>query len=192
MTAKHYDPQPLADATAENDGERWTLVFTRELHHAPERVWEALTDPAALREWSPFDADRNLATNHEATLVMAGGGAGDASESFASTIRIADAPRVLEYTWGNDVLRWELERQSYGTRLTLRHKVEDASWLARVAAGWHICLDVADAYLSGNRIGRIVGADAKPWWEGLNAAYAKKLGMKDEGWPEEGPLSDER
>src|SRR5262245_10158399 len=28
---------------------------------APAMVWQALTDPAHLSEWAPFDADRNLA-----------------------------------------------------------------------------------------------------------------------------------
>jgi uncharacterized protein YndB with AHSA1/START domain len=158
-------------------------VFTRELHHAPEKVWDALTDPSALREWAPFDPDRNLGSTGEATLVMAGGGAGDAEEALPSKITIAERPHLLEYTWGNDVLRWELESEPYGTRLTLRHKVEDPAWLARVAAGWHICIDIADAYLSGHPIGRIVGHDAREWWEPLNDGYAKKLGIEKQDWP---------
>jgi hypothetical protein len=27
------------------DGEKWTLVLVRELHHSPEKVWQALTEP---------------------------------------------------------------------------------------------------------------------------------------------------
>jgi hypothetical protein len=34
----------------------------KELRHAPERVWQALVDPAQLREWAPFDAEGNLDT----------------------------------------------------------------------------------------------------------------------------------
>jgi len=30
---------------------RHQLVFTRTLHHAPEKVWRALTDPVLLAEW---------------------------------------------------------------------------------------------------------------------------------------------
>ena len=40
----------------------WTLVLVRELRHPPEKVWQAITDPAHLREWAPFDADRSLGT----------------------------------------------------------------------------------------------------------------------------------
>jgi hypothetical protein len=35
--------------------------LVRELRHPPATVWQALTDPAQLSEWAPFDADRNLA-----------------------------------------------------------------------------------------------------------------------------------
>jgi len=38
----------------------WTLILVRDLRHSPEKVWQALTDPAQLREWAPFDADRSL------------------------------------------------------------------------------------------------------------------------------------
>ena len=51
MKRDDYRPTPPAKVTAQNDGERWTLVFVRELHHAPEKVWEALTDPELLAEW---------------------------------------------------------------------------------------------------------------------------------------------
>jgi Activator of Hsp90 ATPase homolog 1-like protein len=41
----------------EKDKDKWTLILVRELRHSPERVWQALTDPAHLREWAPFDTD---------------------------------------------------------------------------------------------------------------------------------------
>ena len=175
MNRDQYQPGAPAKVEAKHDGEKWTLVFTRELKHAPESVWSALTDPAELREWAPFDADHNLGSKGEATLTMAGG-SGGADDQSKSTIRIADRPRVLEYTWGNDVLRWELEPNGTGTRLTLKHTVEDSSWLPMVAAGWHICIDVMDLYLSGQPIGRIVADEAKQHgWQRLHDAYAEQV-----------------
>lgn len=56
-----YKPGPAANAEIRKDGENWTLVLVRELRHPPATVWQALTDPAQLREWAPFDADRSLA-----------------------------------------------------------------------------------------------------------------------------------
>ena len=37
-------------ARIEKDGEKWTLVLVRELRHPPRQVWDALTDPAELRD----------------------------------------------------------------------------------------------------------------------------------------------
>ena len=54
----HARPRPRRQDR--KDGEKWTLVLVRELPHPPAKVWTALTDPAQLREWAPFDSDRSL------------------------------------------------------------------------------------------------------------------------------------
>src|SRR5712691_9300937 len=54
---EQYAPGPASGAQVRKDGEKWTLILVRELRHSPEKVWQALTDPAHLREWAPFDAD---------------------------------------------------------------------------------------------------------------------------------------
>ena len=183
MDRDEYQPSPIANVAVEEEGDGATLVFVRELRHAPERVWRVLTDPAELREWAPFDADRDLGTPGETTLRMAGGEGGE-GEVMTSSIRRAEPPRLLEYTWGASVLRWQLEPTDSGSRLTLRQSLDDRSWLPKVAAGWHICLDVADQYLSGHPIGRIVGNEARHFgWEALNEEYASRLRIEDTGWP---------
>src|SRR6266566_3399456 len=48
---EQYTPGPASGAQVRKDGEKWTLILVRELRHSPEKVWEALTDPAQLREW---------------------------------------------------------------------------------------------------------------------------------------------
>ena len=59
MTVREqYAPGPASGAQVQKDGDQWTLILVRELRHAPEKVWQALTDPAQLHEWAPFDADR--------------------------------------------------------------------------------------------------------------------------------------
>lgn len=174
MKRENFRPSPLGDARIDKPS---TLVFARELRAPPERVWAALTDPAKITQWAPFDANRGLATTGSATLVMAGG-TGDSSETSAIVVKRADRPSLLEYTWGNDLLRWELEPIATGTRLTLRHTVEDAGWLSRITAGWHMCLDVMDHALNGDAFGRIVGAEAKQFgWGDLAKSYAAMLGV---------------
>ncbi|MBC7975797.1 MAG: SRPBCC domain-containing protein, partial [Myxococcales bacterium] len=77
-----------------------------------------------------------------------------------------------------DVLRWELTAlASGGTRLTLHHTLADRSWLTKVTAGWHLCIDVLAEALSGNAFGRIVAGEAKQFgWEALERGYAATLG----------------
>jgi hypothetical protein len=48
-----YTPGPASGAQIRKDGEKWTLILVRELRRAPGKVWQALTDPAHLREWLP-------------------------------------------------------------------------------------------------------------------------------------------
>jgi uncharacterized protein YndB with AHSA1/START domain len=175
-----YQAGPAADAKVLQDGNRSTLVFVRELRHRPDKVWTALTNPANLREWAPFDPDRDLRTTGQVMLTMAG----PEPETLECSVTRVDAPRLLEYTWGGDVLRWELEEIETGTRLTLRHTLEERSWAPKVAAGWHICLDVAERTLDGHSVGRIVADDAKRvGWERLNAEYAERFGIENTGWP---------
>ena len=57
-----YVPGPAAGVEVRKEGDKWTLVLVRDLRHSPEEVWQALTDPARLREWAPFDADGSLGT----------------------------------------------------------------------------------------------------------------------------------
>lgn len=57
-----YAPGPASGAQVRKDGETWTVVPVRELPHSPEKVWQALTDPAHLRGWAPFEADGSLGT----------------------------------------------------------------------------------------------------------------------------------
>lgn len=181
MTTNGFDPGPLGDATATPaDGKRWTLVFVRELRHPPEKVWAALTDPDQLDRWAPFRSDRNLGDLGTATLMMIDG---DNAEPLQATVHRAEPPNLLEYNWGPDLLRWELRPTDPpgGTRLSLTHTVADHTWLAKVAAGWHLCLEVAARLLDGHPVGVIRGRDAMNYgWLDLHDAYAAKLGLPAE------------
>jgi len=168
---EQYTPGPASGAEVRKDGEKWTLILVRELRHSPEKVWQALTDPAHLREWAPFQTDGSLGTGGTTVnLTWAG-----TPTPLKTTVTRADAPKVLEY---NDI-RWELAPRGNGTRLTLWHSI-DRRFISWGAAGWHIALDVLDHLLGGTPIGRIVGAEAMKFegWQRLNAEYATQFGIK--------------
>ena len=177
-----YVPGPAAGADVQKDGDQWTLILVRDLRHPPAMVWQALTEPAHLSEWAPFDADRNLAAVGPVKLSTVGMPTPQVSES---TVKRAEASKLLEYSWGGQDIRWELEPLEVGgTRLTLWHNI-DRGFISWGAAGWHICFDVLERFLAGEPIGRIVGGEAMKFggWQRLTAEYAKQFGVEAPGWP---------
>ncbi len=177
-----YTPGPASGAQVRKDGEKWTLILVRELRHSPEKVWQALTDPAHIREWAPFEVDGNLGTAGSTVKLTWTG----TPTPLDTTVTQADAPKVLEY----DDIRWQLEAVDGGTRLTLWHNI-DRRFISWGAAGWHIAFDVLDHLLSGNPIGRIAGAEAiKFGWQRLTAEYAEQFGIENPGWSSNTPKSE--
>ena len=176
IDSQQYEPGPARGARIEKSGEKWTLILVRELRHSPDRIWQALTDPAQLREWAPFVVDGNLGTVGAAVQLTWVGN----PTPMETTVTRAEAPRVLEY---NDI-RWELEAVGGGTRLTLWIHI-DRRFISMGAAGWHIAFDVLDRLLSGTPIGRIAGVEAVKFagWQRLNTEYARQFGVEKPRWP---------
>ena len=174
-TRAKYVPGPASGARVEKkEGANWGLVLVRELRHAPDKVWEALTDPAQLREWSPFDTDANLGTaGTTAKLTTVGAPSSMVSDT---TVTRADRPKLLVYNWGGNDMRWELEPVAGGTRLTLWTSIPKG-FIAMGAAGWHICFDVLAYLLAKDPIGRIVGPEVMKFdgWQRLRAEYARQF-----------------
>ena len=110
-----YEPGPANLARVLKDGEKWTLILVRELRHSPEKVWQALTDPAQLREWAPFVTDGSLGAVGTVKLTWVG-----APMPIETKVTRVEAPKALEY--GD--MRWELEASGKGTRLTLWAKID--------------------------------------------------------------------
>ncbi|HEV2270801.1 MAG TPA: SRPBCC domain-containing protein [Steroidobacteraceae bacterium] len=175
-----YMPGPAA-AEVRKEGDNWTLVLVRELRHPPAKVWKALTEPASLREWAPFDTDADLG-KAGASVNLTTVGAPTPRVTQTKVVR-AQAPNLLEYNWGDFEMRWQLEASDSGTRLTLWTNI-DRRFISMGAAGWHVCLDVLDHLLGGTPIGRIVGPEAMKFegWQRLHAEYAKQFGVETPGW----------
>ncbi len=164
------DPGPPTGATVEPAGDRWTLVFVRELRHPPARVWTALTDPAEIGRWAPFTAARDLGATGDVLLTMVDGAE---TTDLPGTVLRAEPPSLLELTWGDDLLRWELEPAGDGTRLILRHTSGNEGIEAMVAAGWHLCAVVLARLLDGDPVDVIRGEDARRHgWAELRDGYA--------------------
>mgnify|MGYP001294546412 CR=1 FL=1 len=98
-------------------------VHKRAFIAAPiERVWAALTVPAAIREWM-FDDDIRVDLRPGGSYAFFDG------ETTGTFTRI-EPPHRLSYSWrqstwprewGDSVVHWELEPDPEGTRIHLIH-----------------------------------------------------------------------
>jgi uncharacterized protein YndB with AHSA1/START domain len=175
-THAQYAPGPASGARVEKGEDLWTLILVRELRHPPAMVWEALTDPAQLSQWAPFEVDGNLgAAGNTVKLTWVGTG-----RTTEATVTRAEEPSVLEL----QNMRWELEPLGQGTRLTLWHAI-DRRFVAWGAAGWHIAFDVLNRLLAGDPIERLAGPDAMQFegWQRLTVEYAQQFGATLPKWP---------
>ncbi len=156
------------DGELEQVGAAWRLRFTRRLAHPPETVWRAITEPEHLTFWFP---DRIVgewvvgATLRFASEYVDGG-------FFDGQVRVVDPPRALEFTWGTDLIRIEVERTGDGCLLTLLDTIDEVGKAARDGAGWHVCLDKLEEHL-GNRTP--AWTDGERWSE-LHRGYVAAFG----------------
>ena len=124
---------------------RVELRFERWFPHARDKVWRALTVPSELRAWfvEILDYDNSRLTftpGASLSFVATGFPAG------RGTVLACDPPALLEYTWDEETLRWELAEKDDGTRLVFVNTVADTDTAAAVDQGWHTGLKrLADA-----------------------------------------------
>jgi uncharacterized protein YndB with AHSA1/START domain len=115
------------------------IQFVRHLPVPPERAWAWLTDPELLERWLP---GCRIEPRVGGTAVFDFGDEGSAT----GEVTTVEKPTLLVHTWVWDgvpdsLVRWELQADDGGTRLTLTH-ADVASGPAPVfAVGWHVMLD---------------------------------------------------
>jgi uncharacterized protein YndB with AHSA1/START domain len=167
------EEEEMTDATVVTGGERPGVRLERRLADPPPVVWQALTDREQLRSWFPCDvvvAGRRWAVGAAISFVFP-------PEVIAMTLSgevfTVDEPNELAFSWGEEVLRFELSAADGGTRLVLTDELPPRA-AARNAAGWDTCLD--------RLVGLSPSADAwRPRFDAYVTAFEPVLG------PQEGP-----
>jgi uncharacterized protein YndB with AHSA1/START domain len=133
-------------------------VIKSHVEAAPERVWHALTDAAALTAWYWPASLHPTATSDP---VVGGRFAVEADGmGFGGTYVELDPPKRLVQTWrwrGDDRdsrVTVELTPTAGGTDLVVVHDLVDAATAEMYRAGWESCLGRLPGYLvtgEGNR-----------------------------------------
>jgi uncharacterized protein YndB with AHSA1/START domain len=121
-------------------GETFELVFQRRLAKSVGKVWAALTVPERLADWLAH-AEIDLRVGGRIELYWP-------TQDFRmkGVIVALEPPRLFTWTWPHEnhpgsVVRWELEPDGEGCRLTLTQSALARPALIGVAAGWHTHLE---------------------------------------------------
>ena len=149
-------------------GTRWTLAFTRQLPHPPDKVWRAITESDHLGAWFPARIDGERKEGARLTFVFEH----DEGPTLEGEVLTYEPPSVFEFTWDDEVLRFTLTPTADGTRLDFLNTFDDLGKAARDAAGWHDCLDRLGCDLDDKK----PDWSAEARWKELNAAYQERLG----------------
>jgi uncharacterized protein YndB with AHSA1/START domain len=149
MSTRDQQPRPddPANGTVETVDGRVVLRYQRHLAHPPERVWRAITRPDELERWFPAAVELDLVVGGKLRFTFLDKDV----DSPDGEITELDPPRVFAFDWGEENLRFELLPEPGGCVLVFTNTLDDRSKLARVGAGWHLCLDVLAANLDGRQ-----------------------------------------
>jgi hypothetical protein len=71
----------------------------------------------------------------------------DGGDHLTGRIVAFDPPHVFSFTWGGELLRFELHHDGDGTRLVFTQVLSHRSVAARNGAGWHACLADLDRHI---------------------------------------------
>jgi uncharacterized protein YndB with AHSA1/START domain len=137
----------------------YTARFERHLQHAPEDVWAWLTDNDKLAQW--FDELRVGELREGGYMSFHMG------DDIFERLAITDfkSPSVLEFSWWQDSVRFELNQVENGCKLLLIEKIHSITdHTPKDLAGWHVCLDVIVALADGRGSGPRQD-EWKKWYE---------------------------
>lgn len=161
---------PALLAVIEKSGNGYLAQFERHLKHSIEDVWAYLTENDLLCKW--------FSELHVEELKKGGLIKFDMGDGTFEEITILDLEHhaILEYTWGDDTVRFELQKEAGGCQLILKESIKTLTkHTPKDLAGWHVCLDVIQALLDGKTIDSRE-EEWKKWYE----QYVKNVEVYNE------------
>lgn len=121
--------------------------FELRVQHAVEKVWSFLTENDKLALWF---SELKVEDLREGGVIKFDMQDGTFEEMDITALQTHS---VLEYTWGEDLVRFELlplEPHAEGCRLLLIEKLNKITdHTPKDLAGWHVCLEVIEVLLDG-------------------------------------------
>lgn len=122
----------------------YTVRFEKRLKHPVEKVWSSLTRNDKLSKWFSQLQIEDLREGGNIRFDM--------QDGTFKELKIIECVEysVLEFTWGDDFVRFELHSDPAGCRLVMIEKLNAiTAHTPKDLAGWHVCLDILMQLLDG-------------------------------------------
>ena len=169
---------PISGTFDHGDG-RPTIRFARTFPHPPAAVWAAISRPDQLEKWFPTTVEFGRLRAGEPIAFRF------TEVDFppmSGEIQEVSEPHRLAFSWGDDLLSFDLEPtpEGDGCRLSFTVALDAAGKAARDGAGWEECLDGLGDTLGG----RTPRRSDPTRWAGYYEAY------KQHGFPATAPIPE--
>lgn len=156
---------------------RSRLRMRRTFARPRQQVWAAITEPDQLVKWFPAAVEMLPRPGSRISFDTGQG------PETRGTVQEVEAPSTITYTWGDDLLSWDLADRDGVTVLTFTHLFDDRPAAAGNASAWDASLDALDHVLADEPVEP--AADTTEQHEAYVRAFGLDEGTSrqtDQGW----------
>ncbi len=108
------------------------------------RVWAAISNEQEIGAWMQYPTRLDLRPGGTIHIEFSAQGA------LEGVVCNVEPLHLLVYTWGDSLVKWEIEDASGETQLHLSHIGVHPELMDGLGAGWHAFLDQLEDYLAGS------------------------------------------
>lgn len=153
-------------ATLTKSNNEFIATFERTFDQPVEKVWAVLTENNQLAKWMSHLEIKDM---RKGGLIIFNynDGSGQTEE-----MKITDYEHqsVIEFEWGNDIVRFEVHPSEIGAFLILKEFIKELTdHTPKDLAGWHMCLNVFRDVVNGT-VNQLPNNNE---WEKLYKEYIK-------------------
>lgn len=123
------------------------IRFDRRYAMPVDALWAAISDPKQVAVWMEYPTRLEPVVGGRVFIDFA------PEDPLEGIVCAAEPSRLLAYTWGESLIKWELDAHDgsgeQGSRLVFTHFGVRPEFLTGLCAGWQCFLDNLAAHLAG-------------------------------------------
>ncbi len=121
----------------------YRMEWQRAYPQSVVRVWAAISNEQEISAWMQYPTSLDSRVGGAIHIDFSSRGA------LEGVVCNLEPLHLLIYTWGDSLVKWEIEDASGETQLHLSHIGVRPELINGLGAGWHAFLDQLEDYLDG-------------------------------------------